>query len=202
MSSAPHVLPLPAERLLGRDQELAGLEAALLDPDVRLVTLTGPGGVGKSRLALAARRRTAAATATASCTSTWRPSPTRVSCRPSCAAATGGSNAAAQSAAEALRLQLHDKQMLVVLDNCEHLVSVAAVVSDLVAACPVRRHPGHQPAPAQREVGAPLPRCTAGPAGVVHPDRRRGAAVAGGGAVRPTSAAARPDVRPEHREPR
>ena len=47
-------LPRPTTPLLGRDRELTDLEALIADPVVRLVTLTGPGGAGKTRLALEA----------------------------------------------------------------------------------------------------------------------------------------------------
>jgi len=47
-------LPVPATPLVGRDSELEGLRAAIVRPGMRLVTLTGTGGVGKTRLALAA----------------------------------------------------------------------------------------------------------------------------------------------------
>lgn len=50
-------LPVPPTRLLGRSRELTGIVARLEDPDVRLLTLTGPGGIGKTRLALEAAVR-------------------------------------------------------------------------------------------------------------------------------------------------
>src|SRR5690242_18131189 len=48
----PVALPVPLTPLVGRSRELADLRSRLVSPDVRLLTITGLGGVGKTRLAL------------------------------------------------------------------------------------------------------------------------------------------------------
>ena len=57
--ASPAALPAPADELIGRDAELAEIAGVLAEPGVRLLTLVGTGGVGKTRLALEAARRVA-----------------------------------------------------------------------------------------------------------------------------------------------
>ena len=57
----PYNLPVYANPFIGREAELAALDAFIADPSVRLVTIVGPGGIGKTRLAVAAADRVQAA---------------------------------------------------------------------------------------------------------------------------------------------
>ena len=77
----PAHLPVPPTGLIGRDGELAEVAGLLDRPDVRLVTLVGPGGIGKTRLALAVAARQAGRRAPACGSSTSPRSPTRPRCR-------------------------------------------------------------------------------------------------------------------------
>ncbi|NGO80157.1 LuxR family transcriptional regulator [Streptomyces sp. YC504] len=120
-------LPLEATDFVGRGGELASLELALTQS--RLVTVTGPGGVGKTRLALRAARRSAA---TSGQEAFWveLSALTDPELLPhTVASALGLAQGEAVSALEAVVRRLQSGRSLLVLDTCEHLVDACAELS-------------------------------------------------------------------------
>ena len=128
-------LPEPLNRLIGREQELAAVGALLGDESVRLVTMTGTGGVGKTRLALAAAAAASGVFADGAVfvdLASLR-DPDRVPER--IAATLGLEGQKATSMLDAVRRFLESRRVLLLLDNFEHLLPAAPVVSDLLRTC-------------------------------------------------------------------
>jgi DNA-binding winged helix-turn-helix (wHTH) protein len=126
----PTNLPAPVSELIGRDDELQGLLSLIAAH--RLVTLTGAGGIGKTRLALAAARRILPHFADGVWLAEFSPlsDPGLV---PATVAAAGGlelggGEASAQRVAQALA----DRPLLLVLDTCEHVIVAAAGMAEAV----------------------------------------------------------------------
>ncbi len=132
----PDNLPAQSTSLVGRDQEVAALRDRLLADSVRLLTLTGPAGTGKTRLALAV----AAATGAAFPDGRWLVDLTPVGAAsgvlPAAVRTLGLQVGGEPSAEESLRRFLREKRLLLVLDNLEHVLGAAPAVAALLDDCP------------------------------------------------------------------
>jgi predicted ATPase/DNA-binding XRE family transcriptional regulator len=129
-------MPAPPTSLVGRDHEVATIATLLRRDDVRLLTLIGPGGVGKTRLAIEVARRSREAFADGVVFVPLAPlrDPELV---PSVLAETlGVKDVADRSLQDALKRHLQGKDLLLLVDNMEHLLPAVPVVADLVEGCP------------------------------------------------------------------
>ncbi len=132
------LLNLPATRitLVGRSAELDSLAGQALNVPGRLLTLTGPGGVGKTSLALAVARRISPEFAAGVCLADLSAVTGEETLRLAVANAVGVRESAERPLKEALLSFLRDVEMLLVVDNCEHVIDTcAALIDELLAGC-------------------------------------------------------------------
>jgi predicted ATPase/DNA-binding XRE family transcriptional regulator len=129
-------VPAPPASLVGRERNLEEVTAFLRRREVRLLTLTGTGGVGKTRLALQAARDAMAffPDGVAFVPLAYLNNAELVV--PSVIRSFGLSEAAGQSPREVLGAYLREKRLLLTLDNFEHLLEAAPEVSWLLETCP------------------------------------------------------------------
>ena len=128
-------LPVPATPLVGRDEELNRVLALARRDDVRLVTLTGAGGIGKTRLALEAARTIADDYADGAFFVPLGTIAEPALVEPTIATSLG-IVAEGQPEHEAVRSFLRDRSLLLVLDNFEQVLPAAAALADLLASAP------------------------------------------------------------------
>ncbi len=133
---APSNLPAFTTTFIRRDQDLASLIDLLKHADVRLVTLTGPGGVGKTRLALRASTALLDDHADGVFFVNLAPitDPQRVASL--IAETLSIKEVADQAIVATLKHELRARRLLLVLDNFEHVLDAAPVVAELLAAAP------------------------------------------------------------------
>jgi predicted ATPase len=129
-------VPAPLTLLIGREQEVAEACALLLRPGVRLVTLTGTGGVGKTRLGLHIATALLGAFADGVCFVSLAPMSDPALVVPTIAAALGIREIGGSILLDLLKAYLRDKCLLLLLDNFEQVVDAAVQVADLLAVCP------------------------------------------------------------------
>jgi predicted ATPase len=128
-------LPVPATPLLGRDREATALEGLVAGEGVRLVTLTGPGGVGKSRLMIEAARRLGPGFADGVRFVELAAVPAADLVAPAIATGLGLSTSVGQLITD-LESYLRPRRLLLALDNFEQVVGAAPLLGGLLAAAP------------------------------------------------------------------
>ncbi len=129
--------PLPSDTMIGRASELAELSSLLSHGGVRLVTLTGLGGVGKTRLAVAVANEVRPQFEAGICWAPLAARPDGPEVTNAVAAAVGLRPASDAAEVDALAEHIGSRQLLIVLDNCEHVVETCAwLCTVLLQRCP------------------------------------------------------------------
>jgi len=131
-----HNLPVQPTVLIGREREVAMVQERLLEPATRLLTLTGPGGTGKTRLALQVAAEMLDTFPDGVFFVNLAPISDPTLVVPTIAQTLGVSEAGSQPLHESLTTYLKEKRLLLVLDNLEQVLEAAPAIAQLLAAAP------------------------------------------------------------------
>jgi hypothetical protein len=137
LNNRPNNLPLQLTPLIGREQEVARAVHFLQREHVRLLTLTGPGGTGKTRLALQVAAELSEAFSGGVYFVNLAPLSDPELVVPTIAQTLDIKEHAEQTLLNLLKASLHWKRVLLLLDNFEQVLGAAIYVPELLAACPL-----------------------------------------------------------------
>jgi predicted ATPase/DNA-binding XRE family transcriptional regulator len=129
-------LPDALNPFVGREQEVAAIRVRLQEPDARLLTLTGPGGIGKTRLALRVAAELESAFADGVSFVALESLADAALVLPAITAALGIPGSPSKPPEHSLAEALRARNMLLVLDNFEQVIAAAIGIEHLLAACP------------------------------------------------------------------
>jgi predicted ATPase/DNA-binding CsgD family transcriptional regulator len=129
-------LPLPLTSFIGREREVAAASTLLLRPEVRFLTLTGTGGVGKTRLALQIATEVLDTFPDGVCFVSLAPIHDAELVLPTIVQALELFPVGARSLLKYLQAALREQHLLLLLDNFEQVVVAAPLLVELLAACP------------------------------------------------------------------
>lgn len=129
-------VPSPLTRLIGRDEEAAAIQALVLRTDVRLITIVGAPGIGKSRLATHVAEMVAPTFPDGVWYVPLEPLSDAELVMPAIAKALGVKESAGQPLLQSLREFLRQRRLVLLLDNFEHVLEAAPAVAEILTACP------------------------------------------------------------------
>jgi predicted ATPase/class 3 adenylate cyclase/DNA-binding XRE family transcriptional regulator len=135
----PHNLPTPPNPLIGREVELAAIGAQLRSGELRLLTLLGPGGTGKTRLALQAAREQLDQYPDGVWFVDLTPIRDPVLVLPTIARTLGLRESGSEPIADQLRSYMAERALLLLLDNLEQVIDSAPELATLLSAAPELR---------------------------------------------------------------
>jgi predicted ATPase/class 3 adenylate cyclase len=136
LENRPTNLPAQPNPLVGRERELEETEAVIAQLDVRLLTLTGPGGAGKTRLALQLAANVIDEFPNGVFFVSLAPIRDWELVMPTIAQTLGLREQAGEAIAETVTAYLQDKRLLLLLDNFEHVIPAAPAIAGILASSP------------------------------------------------------------------